>query len=179
MQPVRFVAAVLLLVVATTLAPERVSAQAPDRIGTFFGLGLGGGSFAFKDADARETSLSGYLKIGGALNEQLLLGVESSVWAKEVSGATLSTGAISGMAYFYPTRYGGFFLQGGLGIAILELDWDPISYSHTGTALTLGAGYDLGLNDRFALTPFGTFVFSKYSEGNASVVNLGLGINWY
>lgn len=180
MQTTRFVAIVMLLGVTATVAPERVFAQAPTRSGFFIGFGFGGGSFGVEDADERESSLSGYFKIGGALNDRVLLGAESSGWTKEEGGATVTSGALSAMAYVYPSPGGAFFLQGGLGIATLGVDVEGFgSDSETGTALTLGAGYDIGFGGRFGLTPYTTLVFSNYEGGSTSLFNFGLGFNWY
>ena len=171
---------VALLAVATTLLPAAATAQAPARSGFFIGFGFGGGSFGIEDADERETSISGYFKIGGALSDHVLLGAESSGWTKEESGITVTSGALSAMAYVYPNPAGGFFLQGGLGIASLEAEVDGFgSGSETGTAFTLGAGFDIGFGGRFGLTPYTTLVLSSFEDGNTSVFNLGLGFNWY
>jgi hypothetical protein len=180
MSSARSVRTLLVALVATAVSAGSVSAQAPARNGFFIGFGFGGGSFGVEDADTRETSVSGYFRIGGALNDKVLLGAESSAWTKDEGGATITSSALSAMVYVYPNPAGGFFLQGGLGIATLELEVDSFgSGSDTGTALTVGAGYDIGFGGRFGLTPYTTFVFSNFEDGSTSLFNLGLGFNWY
>jgi hypothetical protein len=158
---------------------REISAQAPTRSGFFIGFGLGAGFLSVEDSD-RESSVSGYFKIGGALSDRVLLGAESSGWVKDESGVTVSSNALSAMAYVYPNPMGGLFFQGGLGISRLEVDaGDFGSGGETGTALTLGAGYDIGFGGRFGLTPYASFVFGNYDAGNTNVFNVGLGFNWY
>ena len=180
MKLVRFVRISLVLVITFLALAASVSAQAPTRSGFFIGFGFGAGSFGVEDVDERETSLSGYFKIGGALSDRFLLGAESSGWTKEEDGATITSSALSAMAYFYPNAEGGLFFQGGLGISVLELGVEGFgSDRENGTALTLGLGYDIGFGGRFGLTPYATGVFGNYEAGNTSVFNFGLGFNWY
>lgn len=179
MRTFRVAVIVLVGVVIGVSDARQVEAQAPTRTGFFIGFGLGVGALSIEDSD-RETSLSGYFKIGGGLSDRVLLGAESSGWVKDESGVAVTSGALSAMVYVYPNPMGGLFLQGGLGIATLGVDVDGFgSDSETGTALTLGAGYDIGFGGRFGLTPYATFVFGNYEDFSTNVWNLGLGVNWY
>jgi hypothetical protein len=45
----------------------------------------------------------------------VLLGVESNVWVKDESGATLTLGSVTGTITVYPSATAGFFLKGGFG----------------------------------------------------------------
>lgn len=156
-----------------------VEAQAPTRTGFFIGFGFGVGGLAIEELD-RETSIAGYFKIGGGLGDHVLLGAESSGWAKDEGGATVTSGALSAMVYVYPNPAGGLFLQGGLGIATLGVEVDGVgSDTEGGLALTLGAGYDIGFGGRFGLTPYTNFVFGSYEDFSTNVFNFGLGVNWY
>ena len=180
MRPLPLVRSLALVALATAVVAASASAQAPTRSGFFIGFGFGAGSFGVEDVDERETSLSGYFKIGGALNDRVLLGAESSGWTKEEDGATITSSALSAMVYFYPSAEGGLFLQGGVGVSVLELGVDNFgSDSENGTAFTLGLGYDVGFGGRFGLTPYATGVFGNYDAGSTSVFNFGLGFNWY
>jgi hypothetical protein len=163
------------------LADSRPSvAQAPRRSGFFIGFGLGAGSLGIEDASERETSASAYLKLGGALSDRVLLGGQSVAWVKEQNGATVSSSSLSVIAYVYPNPQGGFFLQGGLGLANLEIEVESSgSASDTGSAVTLGAGFDIGFGGRFGLTPYGSWILSHFDGGNTNLLHFGLGFNWY
>lgn len=166
--------------VTVAVAVVPASAQAPTRSGFFIGFGLGAGSLGVEGSSDRETSASGYLKLGGALSDRVLLGAESSAWVKEEGGATLTSGALNAVAYVYPSPASGFFFQGGVGVATLELDTGVFgSGSERGTSVNLGAGFDIGFGGRFGLTPYGSFVYGKFDGGSTNLWHFGLGVNWY
>ncbi len=168
------------------ILPSSAAAQA-ERDGFFIGFGLGAGSLGVEDGDGRETGFSGYLKLGGALNDKVLLGAESNGWTKSESEfgaeATVTSGSLTAVAYVYPSPTSGFYLKGGAGLARIEVDASgfgaTFSDGETGTALTLGAGFDIGFGGRFALTPFGNFIYSSFDGGSTTLFQAGLGVNWY
>ena len=168
------------------LLPSGAAGQS-DRDGFFIGLGAGVGSLGVEDVDDRESALSGYLKLGGAINETVLLGAESNGWIKSESeagvDATLTSGSLSAVAYVYPSQTSGFYLKGGLGLARLDLSasgfGSSLSEGENGTAITAGIGYDIGFGGRFALTPYGNFVYSSFENGSTNLLQIGLGANWY
>ena len=85
----RFLAALGVLLIVTMPA---LSAQHPQtRQGFWIGFGLGGGSAKVSCTGCttgRETGFTGFLKMGGTLSPKVLLGGESSGWAKKSSGVT-------------------------------------------------------------------------------------------
>jgi len=120
------------------------------------------------------------LKLGGTVNQQLLLGFESSGWVKEESGVTLSQGNGSAVAYFYPSAEGGFFIKGGLGLATLRLDiagWG--GNTETGFGLVGGLGYDARVGNNFSLSPYANFAFGSFDGGSTNVIQAGLGLTWH
>lgn len=164
--------------VVGTAAPA--SAQAPSRDGFFIGFGFGYGSLGIEDEPDRESSMSGFLTLGGALNQSILLAGESNAWLKEESGVTLTVGSVNAVVYFYPTAGGPFFLKGGLGVATVEVDAGAVgSADDTGLGVTLGAGYDIGFGGRFAVTPFGNFLLGNFDGGSTNILQLGVGVHWY
>lgn len=176
----RFTTCVLAATVVLVFHATPAAAQAPSRDGFFIGFGLGWGSLGVEGADEREGGASGYLKLGGALNDQVLLGAETNGWRKEEGGATLTVSNLSAVAYVYPDPEGGFYLRGGVGLATIDLDLGVFgSGDETGTGLTLGAGYDIGFGGRFGLTPFANYMYGSFDGGSVSVFQLGLGVNWY
>jgi hypothetical protein len=169
----------LFLAVALAFTATAASAQAPAREGFFIGFGLGWGSFGVEDAGERQGGGAGYLKLGGALSDKVLLGAESSAWTKEEGGATLTFGTLTATAYVYPSATG-LYLSGGLGLARVEVDAGVLgSANDTGLGINLGAGYDIGFGGRFGLTPYANFISGSFDGGSANVFQLGLGVNWY
>ena len=170
----------LIGVCAWTFLAGHVAAQAPTRDRFFIGFGIGGGSLGIEDADSRESSVTAYFKIGGALSPSVLLGAESSAWYKEVSGVDITSSSLNVVAYVYPNPTGGLFLKGGVGVASLEVDAGAIgAASDNGVGLTLGLGYDIGFGGRFALTPVGSFHYASFDGGSTNTFDLNLGFNWY
>ncbi len=172
---------VVSLVVAASVAAAAspAAAQAPSRDGFFIGFGFGYGSLGIEDESERESSLSGFLAIGGALNQSVLLAGESNAWVKEESGVTVTVGSVNAVVYFYPTAGGPFFLKGGLGVATIEVDAGAFGGDDRGLGLTLGAGYDVGFGGRFAVTPFGNFLLGNFDGGSTNILQLGVGVHWY
>ena len=179
-----------LVTVACVLAAIAISAQdstaqmnAPARDGFFIGLGLGGGSFGCSGCVDRQSGVSGQLKLGSALNQQWLVGVESSAWTKEESGARLTHANLSAMAQFYPVATNGFFLRGGVGISSLEIGissgGSSLSARETGLGLTAGLGYDVRVGSNFSISPYGTFGWGDHEGGSANTFQLGLGVTWH
>lgn len=172
------------LLVTGILALSAVPAQAQERPlereGFFIGGGLGYGSLGIEGGDEREGALSGYLKLGGALNESVLLGVETNGWIDEEGGATLTFGNLSGIVQFYPTATSGFYLKAGAGLARLDLDLGiGGSGAETGLGLVIGTGFDVPLGSRVALTPFANFNYGNIEDTGVSVFQFGVGINAY
>lgn len=107
----------------------------------------------------------------------MLLGAATNGWTKEEGGARLSAGTLTALLRFYPSETGGFFLQGGLGLASLEVSVAGFgSASETGAGAVLGIGYDIRVAPNLSLTPFWNGVGLSFSDGDANFGQLGLGI---
>ncbi|HKK92030.1 MAG TPA: outer membrane beta-barrel protein [Longimicrobiales bacterium] len=170
------------LLATTLLALSAIPAHAQDfsRDGFFIGFGLGYGSLGIEDASDREGALSGYLKLGGSLNESVLLGVESSGWVDEEAGATLSFGNLSGIVQFYPSTTNNFYLKAGAGLARIDLDLGiGGSGAEAGLGLVAGAGIDIPLGSHFALTPYANFNYGNIEDVGINVFQFGAGVSWY
>ncbi len=190
------------LVVAGVLfaAPSAWAGHPQERHGFWIGFGAGYGS-ASASADCqdcggdRESSVSGFLKLGGTLNEHVLLGVESNAWIKdEGDNTTLTLGAVTGTVTVYPQATGGFFLKGGLGTSYVSSDFTQgsvsASLSKWGWAFLVGAGYDIRVGRNISLTPCVNYHYGKpgdldFGDGDVlpgfkqNVVSFELGITFH
>lgn len=184
---IAFVAAVSL-----SLVLGSVDASAQERNGFSFGVGAGLGSADATCDDCgsgdRETSGSGYLKGGYALNEHLLLGVEFNLWTKtyDVPGfdnasSTVNVYNVSGTMTFYPQASSGLFLKGGAGVSLLDLELKASGSTLTadvgkGPGLIVGAGYDIPVGRHVAITPAVNFWYGQI--GDVKVLGESLATGW-
>ncbi len=153
------------------------------------GLGVGGETFDARDGlgwSDRVTGGVGYIKLGGTLNPNLLLGVEAQGWSNESyqNDYKRQLGSVMGIAQFYPSRTGDFWLRGGLGWA-----WDEVLFNsnppatvtsrRAGTAFAIGLGYDARVGRKISLTPTLDFMAQRYDTHDVRVVSFGLGITFH
>lgn len=153
------------------------------------GLGVGGESFDARDGlgwSDRVTGGVGYIKLGGTVNPSLLLGVEAQGWSDQGYQADYDRelGSLMGIAQFYPSRTGDFWLRGGLGWA-----WDEVRFygtpptnittSRNGTAFAIGLGYDARIGRKISLTPTLDLMAQRYHTHDERVVSFGLGITFH
>jgi hypothetical protein len=179
-------------------APATPVADAPQREGFWigFGGGYGSASVSFRDfpAEDREESYTGFLKLGGTLNPQLLVGVESNAWVKSEDDDTLVLGSLAGTLTFYPKATSGFFLKGGIGLSYMSsevfLDAATVSVSKAGWGLLAGVGYDVRLGQNVSITPSFNFYFGEpgeirhggataFSGWEQNVFDFGVGITFH
>lgn len=155
-------AAALVALVATSLpaqeAPEDTAQQTHRRKGYWASFGAGGGwsttpSFLANGGFLRGGS--GYLRMGGTVNKQLLFGGEALVWWREED--VLSSGFleltrvnVTATALFYPDPEFDLFLKGGFGISSVE---EGVGNDTDGIGVTGGIGYDLRIGRNLYITP--------------------------
>jgi hypothetical protein len=169
----RLMIAVLLLAVAGPLSAQ-------ERHGFWFNGGLGYGSLGCDNCGSREGGLSGGLSLGGTLSPKFLLGVGTTGWTKNENGATLTSGTLDARIRFYPSRTGGFFLTGGLGVGTIHVSVDGFgSDTQTGFGAVLGLGYDIRVGTGLSLTPFwnGFAVRNNSSDVNVGQIGLSLTVH--
>ena len=138
----------LATLLATSLALPTVSAQ---RVHQGFWIGFAPGGAGVADREGAAYPL--YVRAGGTITQQLLIGVE---WYGVVLDADPSAGAanLTAVALLYPSHRGGFFTKTALGIGQAaswcpDQGWDVA----TGLAITLGAGADIRMGKNVYLTP--------------------------
>lgn len=149
------------------------------REGFWIGLGLGYGSYKGCDdifgCSDRQGSGSAYVKLGGTLNPQVLLGVESTAWTKDESGARVTAGGVTGTVAFYPVLSSGFFVKGGFGLSYIESKYVEgalsVSASKTGWALIAGLGYDVRVARNVSITPSFSYLYGR--PGDIDIPGLG------
>jgi hypothetical protein len=156
-----------------------------ERHGFWIGFGFGAGSAKATCDDCgsgnRETGAAGYLKLGGTLNEHLLLGGEVNVWTKKQEGVTLtlSSGAVT--LTLYPEPASGFFLKGGVGLSMVDTQFREGSTTVTvdpgyGLGAIVGTGYDVRVGRNVSITPAVNFWYGK--PGNVPHTGDRLFTNW-
>jgi len=179
----RWITTALLLAGLSIIVVQPASGQdkPQTREGFFIGFGLGWGSLGCDDCGGeREGGFSGYLKLGGTVNEKLLLGFETNGWTKEEEGVRLSHANGSAVAYFYPQPESGFFIKGGLGVSNLDLGVSGFgSASETGFGLIAGLGYDARVGAMFSLSPYANYLYGSFDGGSTNVLQAGLGLTWH
>ena len=149
------------------VSPSAGQGRPQTRDGFWIGFGLGYGEAGFSctgcvDID-RESGFTSFIKLGGTLNEKVLLGADITGWTKEISGSTLTLGNLTGTVFFYPSPQSGLFLKGGVGFSVFtESNADEVS--GTGVGLTVGLGYDLRVGRNVSLTPLADFVWGSVGD---------------
>jgi hypothetical protein len=162
------------------LAVSAASAQAQHkqvRDGFWFSGGLGYGSLGCDGCGSREGGLSGDISVGGTISPRFLLGVGAAGWSKSEQGATLTVSTLDARVRFYPSRTGGFFVTGGLGLGTVRGSVSGFgSATETGVGTILGLGWDIRLARNTSITPYWNGFAMKNSNTDANVGQAGLAI---
>jgi hypothetical protein len=116
------------------------------------------------------------LRLGGALSNKLLIGIETNGWTKTESDITLTFGSLAAALQFYPSSNGGFFLSGGLGLGVLGATGFD---SETGLSVLLGLGYDIRVGSNISISPFLNGYSSSFNSVRVSVGQIGVGITFH
>ena len=159
--------ALLAILLATTANAQ----QAQTRQGFWIGGGLGYGSLGCEGCD-RVGAPSGYLKLGGTLRQNILIGVETNGWTKSEFGSRLTMGNVSGAVYWYPMATNGLFVKGGAGYSVLDNSFSSTS----GFGMLAGLGYDVRVARNLSITPVANWFRGSFDGGAANVLQLGVGV---
>ena len=158
-------------ILAVLLAGSASAQQAQTRQGFWIGGGLGYGSLGCEGCD-RTGAPSGYLKLGGTLRQNILLGVETNGWTKSELGNRLTMGNVSGAVYWYPMVTNGLFVKAGAGYSVL----DSGIASSSGFGMLGGVGYDVRVGRNMSVTPVANWFRGSFDGGSANVLQIGLGV---
>jgi len=112
------VSTALLVLATSSLSAQRLVENRNAREGFWIGLGVGAGSAGLDFAccrSTRSTGPSGYVRLGGTVSQNVLIGGETGGWTYSENGATYMIGAASAVVLWYPDRTGAFYLKVGLG----------------------------------------------------------------
>ncbi len=132
---------------------------------------------------------AGYVRVGGAITQKILIGVEFLAWAKrhETEAAaepiTMQRSNASIMLMYYPSDMGGFFLKAGASGAYIDIEDSGLKVREQGTGARAGIGYDIRLGHLY-LTPnldwmFQTFENDAGSKTTNHMLLATLGITWH
>jgi outer membrane autotransporter protein len=187
-----------LLCLATTIVmllggPVSLRAQdVPSRRGPFLGFGFGYGSAKLSCTlcqESREGDVSGFAKMGYALTEQFLLGLEVNAWydKKDVSKLLGSFGV---SFWMYPSRTNGFYIKAGGGLSKYSASKDDDHFKTSALSGQVGVGYDVAISKSVALGPYANFIGTSSSEfhfnntvvdgsANSSLIQVGLSVTFH
>ncbi len=193
--------ALITLLIAIVSTPVFAGLKPATHSGFYIGFGLGWGSLKVELEDDYDDEVNyitdaqdggaGYFRLGGALSNKLLLGVEANSWVKdytvefgsETFDARVTVSNVALCLTYYPTEY--FFLKGGPAFAQSELEFEVPDSPFSGTVedegagLMLGAGGELRLTRRFAIVPSAQWFYQKFDEYKVNVFSLTLGVGWF
>lgn len=173
--------AFVLLTAVPLAAQEPVTA--PRYEGFWIGFGVGGGvNLDATAADARGGGAA-YVRLGGTVNQMLVIGGEAIGWAREQNDATVSRVNLTGTVYFYPLRRHGLFFKSGLGFSAASFETSQgnatLTISDEGFGATFGAGYDFRLGSNFYVTPNVDFLVQVINDETDSLLLLTVGVGWH
>lgn len=186
------------LAFTTTSAAQDVQAHR----GLWGGFGIGGGINLTDTFNGGSLwGFSGYGRIGGTLNQRVLLGAESSGWIGSRDGVDYSRGNLSALLLFYPSPKGGLYLKGGLGFSYVTTSisssttidgvfyFNSVSESKGGFGATAGVGYDVRLGRNIYLVPavdwylqaVGSETSPVFGDipGTNNIIAFSLGLVWH
>lgn len=166
-------------VVVAALSVGAVSANAQHaqtRDGFWFSGGLGYGSLGCDNCGSREGGASGDLSLGGTISPRFLLGVGAAGWSKSDQGARLTVSTLDARVRFYPSRTGGFFVTGGIGLGSVRGDFGGFTATETGVGTILGLGWDIRVARNTSITPYWNGFAMKNSNTDANVGQAGIAV---
>jgi hypothetical protein len=154
-------------IVALGVVTTPLAAQRPHRTGLWAELCNGPAIVRIASSASAEVTtkwgLGSCLRVGGALSNKVLLGVETFGFldktfgfAKQDTSVVAETGTVALTVLWFPWR-SGFFLKGGVGtgqgtFTVLASPGQPVTADGVGVGLTYGLGFDLPISRKFALT---------------------------
>lgn len=177
----------LTLTLLATTAGTAAAQRAAEHQGFWIGFGLGGGSNLTKGYDDARLGGAGYLRLGGTVNQLLLVGGEAIAWVREQDNTTVSQGNLTASILLYPAHRG-LYLKTGLGFASWSQAFSSGSTTTTttegGFGATFGGGYDFQLGRNLFLTPNLDVLIQvvnsdTFQNTSAYLILFTLGLTWH
>lgn len=173
----------LLAIAACGAAPaEAWAGHLQERRGFWVGFGFGAGSgtdYCGQCESDREWGFAGDVRLGWALNQQVLLGTEINVWSRELGDdTTVSFYDVLGVVTVYPlARESGFFLKAGLGAGYQDTEYRSgnttvRSEQGPGLGFMAGTGYDIRAWRKWSITPAFTYWRGRINRPVDDVLSL-------
>ncbi len=196
MRRLPLVLALTVLCAGTLAAQDKPDPTRNMRQGFWIGFGLGAGS-AGADCQGcsgdRTNGLSGYLRLGGTLSRNLLLGIETNGWTHSESGANETMGFGDLVMLWYPSATGAFYLKFGLGGMAYQADIPLLgTIKATAPGGSFGAGYEFRVRKNFSLNLFlnalagapASWTLNGVKQTSTSdiklnLAQLGVGLTWH
>jgi hypothetical protein len=156
--------------------------------GFWISFGLGVGMNLTEGAD-RDSGIggSGYFRVGGTLNQRVLLGGEAFGWTSQQHDDVITHGNVMFIAMLFPRYDSGIFLRGGVGIAGVTRTAVAGSSSEIraegGLGTTAGVGFNVRLGRQLSFTPSINWVLQLIGAGKDSMyansdLVFTLGLTW-
>ena len=152
-----------------------VGTEAQTREGFQVGFGLGVGSLS-RDGLTTQTGLSGYVGLGIVLSENVVIGVEASMWRKPAGLTTRSL--VRPALYIFPGASSGLFFKVAAEFVRLSTPTSSGRSSLGNRGLGVGIGYDVFLGERLSMRPI---VYYSIGDPGGNVTILGeitVGLSW-
>lgn len=151
-----------------TLLPTNLAAQRPQtREGFWISFGVGWGNLSWECDGCPSQDHggpTGFLRLGGAPSQKVLLGAEFNGWSLDIGPANITAGYSAFTVYWYPSATGGLFIKGGLGGGVYSRDNGTSEATSTSGAILLGAGYDIRVGRKISLSPMLTLWSSSKAD---------------
>lgn len=158
--------------------------------GFWISFGFGGGTAFGDDAFGGDSKFggAGFLRMGGSLSQQWLIGGEMIGWGTDQNNVTVGRGAMLFTGLYYPSPSGGFYLKGGAGFAGRTAETTvllagnveaKITDDSGGVGLSAGLGYDIQLGGNFFITPGLDFVYTGTERDGATLLLFTVGATWH
>ncbi len=88
------------------------------------------------------------MRLGGTINQHLLIGSQVDAWTKTEHGATATFGNVTAAAYYDPIATEGLYVMGGVGIASRRLVFGDSSQDGDGGRGALRVGVHVAVAQR-------------------------------
>lgn len=180
MPATRQLSLLVLLLGAAPLAAQGTGS----REGFFLSIGAGSGSAGVEcpdcngiDLGERLTGIAGYLRLGGTVSPGLQVGIEGTGWIKNSDGLERRIATAGIVFVLYPSATGGFWLKGTAGGVRSVIENDLASLVGEGLMFGGGAGFDIPIGGRVALTPYVSYFASTGTGADLNGVSLGTDLN--